>query len=72
MKRRIIRAATEESKEQLFKDKVDQMEDDFSFILAGLEKLFRNGGQQGQAADTISTKLSESLQECISLMADEL
>lgn len=79
MKRRIIRAskssisaATDEAKEQVFKEKMDAIEDDFSFVQAGLEKLFRSGGQQAEAATTLAAKLSESLQSCISEMAGQL
>lgn len=79
MKRRIIRsavtpvnAATDEAKEQVFKENIDQIEDDFSFVLAGIDKLFRNGGQQAESANKIASKLSESLQECTALMAEEL
>lgn len=79
MKRRIIRAsaqnvkaATQEAKEQVFKEKLDKIEDDFSFAMAGLEKLFRGDGAQGDAANTLATKLSDALQGCISEMAEQL
>lgn len=79
MKRRIIRsattpvrAATDDAKEQVFKDKLDSVEEDFSFVLAGAEKLFRNGGEQADFANTLLSNLSESLQSCISDMAGQL
>lgn len=79
MKRRIVRAskssisaATDEAREQVFKEKMDAIEDDFSFVQAGLEKLFRNGGQQAESATALAAELSESLQRCISEMAGEL
>lgn len=79
MKRRIIRAsaqnvkaATQEAKEQVFKEKLDKIEDDFSFVMAGLEKLFRGDSAQGDAANTLAAKLSDALQGCISEMAEQL
>lgn len=75
MKRRVIRAAeapTKPDTETIINDRIDQVSDDFDYIIAGIEKLGRGGGTQGDAAVAILGRLAEALQDFIGQVAEEI
>lgn len=64
-----ITAAEESSAEDKLKTSVDVLDDDFSFIIAGIERISRNNIADGQA---IADNLSLQLQTIIAEIADKL
>ena len=65
-----VRAANEDDKDAIFKDKMDQLNDDFDYIQSGLEKLNRSG--MTNEADTIINNLGMQLQSIIADVADQI
>ena len=50
----------------------DGVEDDFAYIIAGIEKLVRDGGESTDRALALLNELSESLQGFINSIAGEV
>lgn len=50
----------------------DGVEDDFSYIIAGIEKLVRDGGESTDRALALLNELSENLQGFINSIAGEV
>lgn len=50
----------------------DGVEEDFSYILAGIDKLVRDGGESTDRALAILGEISESLQGFIDIIAGEV
>lgn len=65
-----VRAASEDDKDVIFKDKMDQLNDDFDYIQSGLEKLNRSG--MTNEADTIINNLGMQFQSIIADVADQI
>ena len=65
-----IKAASEDDKDAIFKDKMDQLKDDFDYIQSGLEKLNRSG--MTNEADTIINNLGMQFQSIIADVADQI
>lgn len=65
-----IKAASEDDKDAMFKDKMDQLKDDFDYIQSGLEKLNRSG--MSNEADTIINNLGMQFQSIIADVADQI
>lgn len=65
-----VRAASENDKDVIFKDKMDQLNDDFDYIQSGLEKLNRSG--MTNQADTIINNLGMQFQSIIADVADQI
>ena len=65
-----VRAASEDDKDVIFKDKMDQLEDDFDYIQSGLDKLNRSG--MTNEADTIINNLGMQFQSIIADVADQI
>lgn len=65
-----VRAASEDDKDAIFKDKMDQLNDDFDYIKSGLEKLNRSG--MTNEADTIINNLGMQFQSIIADVADQI
>lgn len=68
--RRPVKAATDNDKDAIFKDKMDQVEDDFAYIQSGLDKMHRSG-MTDQAAEILGS-IGSQLQEIIADIADRL
>ena len=49
---------------------IDTLNDDFSYVIAGLEKLARSGASSQQDAQVIAENLETNIQEAISQIAD--
>lgn len=64
-----ITAAESTSAEDRLKDLIDEVEDDFDFIIQGIERISRD---DVNAAGQITTNLSETLQDVVSQIADKL
>lgn len=65
-----IKAASEDDKDAIFKDKMGQLNDDFDYIQSGLEKLNRSG--MTNEADTIINNLGMQFQSIIADVADQI
>lgn len=65
-----VRAASTDDKDAIFKDKMDQLKDDFDYIQSGLEKLNRSG--MTNEADTIINNLGMQFQSIIADVADQI
>lgn len=65
-----VTAASEDDKDVIFKDKMDQLNDDFDYIQSGLEKLNRSG--MTNEADTIINNLGMQFQSIIADVADQI
>ena len=65
-----VRAASEDDKDVIFKDKMDQLEDDFDYIQSGLDKLNRSG--MTNEADTIINNLGMQFQSIIADVANQI
>lgn len=65
-----VRAASEDDKDAIFKDKMDQLNDDFDYIQSGLEKLNRSG--MTNEADTIINNLGMQFQSIIADVANQI
>ena len=65
-----VRAANEDDKDAIFKDKMDQLNDDFDYIQSGLDKLNRSG--MTNEADTIINNLGMQFQSIIADVADQI
>lgn len=65
-----VRAASADDKDVIFKDKMDQLNDDFDYIQSGLEKLNRSG--MTDEADTIINNLGMQFQSIIADVADQI
>ena len=65
-----IKAASKDDKDAMFKDKMDQLKDDFDYIQSGLEKLNRSG--MSNEADTIINNLGMQFQSIIADVADQI
>ena len=52
-------------------DMLDEIEDDFDYIISGIEKLARMGGTQAKEARTLAANLSSNLESTISQIADK-
>lgn len=65
-----VRAASADDKDVIFKDKMDQLNDDFDYIQSGLEKLNRSG--MTNEADTIINNLGMQFQSIIADVADQI
>lgn len=65
-----VRAASEDDKDVIFKDKMNQLSDDFDYIQSGLEKLNRSG--MTNEADTIINDLGMQFQSIIADVADQI
>ena len=65
-----VRAASEDDKDAIFKDKMNQLSDDFDYIQSGLEKLNRYG--MTNEADTIINNLGMQFQSTIADVADQI
>mgnify|MGYP001852623792 FL=1 len=65
-----VKAASEDDKDVIFKDKMDQLNDDFDYIQSGLEKLNRSG--MTNEADTIINNLGMQFQSIIADVADQI
>lgn len=50
----------------------DGVEDDFSYLLAGIDKMVRDGGESTDRALSILGEISESLQGFIDVVAGEV
>ena len=50
----------------------DGVEDDFAYIIAGIEKLVRDGGESTDRALALLNELSETLQGFINSIASEV
>lgn len=69
MKRRIYSADNKEGKTTL-EDLLDKIDEDFDFVIAGIEKLDRDGS--GTDAISIASNLSESLQSAVSQLTSKM
>lgn len=65
-----IKAASEDDKDAIFKDKMNQLNDDFDYIQSGLDKLNRSG--MTNEADTIINNLGMQFQSIIADVADQI
>ena len=65
-----VKAANEDDKDAIFKDKMDQLANDFDYIQSGLEKLNRSG--MTNEADTIINNLGMQFQSIIADVADQI
>lgn len=63
---RSVNSATEIS--DAMKDKMDDIKEDYDYVIAGVEKLVRIG-KSSEANDVLSI-LDNALQECISSISD--
>lgn len=68
-KRSIMAAAEDDSK---LAQLMDQLEDDFDYVIAGLEKLDRTGATESNQGLIIAESLSEALQSAVSQIADNM
>ena len=64
--KRVIKAAEAEDKESIFKDRLDQIEDDFSYLMEGLNHI------NMEDASIIADSINESIQSCIAKVADAI
>lgn len=65
-----IKAASEDDKDAIFNDKMNQLKDDFDYIQSGLDKLNRSG--MTNEADTIINNLGMQFQSIIADVADQI
>lgn len=65
--KRIISAEETKSKLEIL---LDELDDDFSYVIAGLEKCLRDGGEVANSATTIAETLSNDIQNAIEAVAD--
>ena len=65
-----VKAASEDDKNAIFNDKMDQLKDDFDYIQSGLDKLNRSG--MTNEADTIINNLGMQFQSIIVDVADQI
>lgn len=65
-----VKAASEDDKDAIFNDKMDQLKDDFNYIQSGLDKLNRSG--MTNEADTIINNLGMQFQSIIADVADQI
>lgn len=69
MKRQIIAAEGEDTR---LEDMMDVLEDDFDYIISGLDKLNRDGRESRADGISVAQELHESLDAIISRIADIL
>ena len=63
MKRRIIQAAEGSSKgAEAFEEAVANMEDNFSYVVEGLEKLSRDGGESQNEALQLTLEMNSAIE----------
>ena len=65
-----IKAASKDDKDAMFKDRMDQLKDDFDYIQSGLDKLNRSG--MSNEADNIINNLGMQFQSIIADVADQI
>ena len=71
--KKYIRSAEEKTTIQDRIDEIkDGVEDDFSYILAGIDKLVREGGESTDRALALLGEISETLQGFITTIAGEV
>ena len=66
---KITAAAEGDSKLQMM---IDQIEDDFDYLIAGLEKLDRDGATSSNEGLMIAEKFSQALQSAIEAVANQV
>lgn len=64
---RIVSAVEEDER---LSTAIDELEDDFDYIISGLEKLGRSGAEASNQALVISENLESTLQDVIARIAD--
>ncbi len=67
--KKIIRAAAADEDTRL-RDMIDSLEDDFDYIVSGLEKLDRSDRDSRESAIAVATELHEQLNNIIASIAD--
>jgi len=67
--KKYIRAA-EEKEDTRLADIIDQLEDDFDYIIGGLEKLDRDGGESRQSGIQVAMEIGNQLNSITSQIAD--
>ena len=68
--KRMIKAAEATSVEDKFDEHLDQIEDDFSYLMDGLRHI--SGSGDYQSANAIADKIDAAIQACISDTADAI
>lgn len=68
--RRPITAAAEDDSKLVMM--MDQLKDDFDYVLAGLEKLDRTGATESNEGLVIAEALSDAIQDAISKISDNM
>lgn len=69
--KKYIKSATEDTDDRL-PSAIDDLNDDFDYIISGLEKLGRDGATGTNDALVIAESLSNALQSAISNIADKV
>lgn len=61
--KRMVKAAESEDRETIFKDKLDQIADDFDYLMDGLQHV------SIEDADKVADSINDSIQSCIAEIA---
>lgn len=54
------------------KDKLDNIKDDFDYLMSGIEKLGRSGANMSKEAEIIAENLASDIQDSISEVAAQI
>lgn len=72
MKRRIVTAAAEDNSVDKLGNAIDNLKDDFDYIISGLERLDRQGANGSNDALMIAENISSNLQSHIDEIANHV
>lgn len=70
--RRMISAAVDDNEDTRLKDAISAIDEDYDYVVAGLEKLGRDGSTSYNAALEIADRFESALAEAIAAIADNL
>ena len=67
--RTYVRSAADDSGKTKLDTLMDSLKDDFDYVMSGLDKLARDGGESENSGTTIAQDLSDTLQGVIQRIA---
>lgn len=72
MKKYIKSAEEKQTISDLFEEKKDNVEDDFAYLLAGIDKMARDGGESLERAIAVASEFYDTIQTYIDRVAGEV
>ena len=72
MKKYIKSAEEKQTVRDVYEEKIDNIEDDISYLLAGIDKMARDGGESLERAIAVASEFYDTIQTYIDRVAGEV